>query len=98
MLNGVVSLYDSMYKGSADRYVTEEDSENYYVIKLARTARDAYTAVIPYSTDNPNGKFYGVDNGSQLIPAYRAYVEPSTGVGPSYYEIVYDRAIVFHKK
>jgi hypothetical protein len=39
-----------------------------------------------------------VDNGSQLILAYRAYVEPSTGVGPSYYEIVYDRAIVFHKK
>lgn len=98
MLNGVVSLYDSMYKGSADRYVAEEDSENYYVIKLARTARDAYTAVIPYSTDNPNGKFYGVDNGSQLILAYRAYVEPSTGVGPSYYEIVYDRAIVFRKK
>lgn len=97
MLNGIVSLYDSMYAGSADKYVSE-GAENYYVIKMARTAQDDYTAVIPYSTDNPNGKFYGADNGSQLLLAYRAYVEPATGVGPSYYEIVYDRAIVFHKK
>lgn len=29
--------------------------------------------------------------------AFRAYMD-ETGVGPSYYEIVYDRTIVFHKK
>ena len=67
-------------------------------MKLARAAKDEFTAAIPYSTDNPNGRFYGADNEAQLFLAYRAYVEPETGVGPSYYEIVYDRAIVFHKK
>ena len=97
-LNGIVSLYDSMYEGSAAEYLPGEDGSSYYVMKMARTARDDYTALIPYSTDNPNGQFYGADNGAQLLLAYRAYVEPETGVGPSYYEIVYDRAIVFHKK
>lgn len=98
MLNGIVSLYDSMYADSADAYLDGEDSGSYYVMKLARIAEDAPTASIPYSTDNPNGRFYGADNGAQLFLAYRAYMEPETGVGPSYYEIVYDRAIVFHKK
>ena len=98
MLNGIVSLYDSMYAGSADAYLTGEGDGNYYVMKLARTAEDEFTASIPYSTDNANGRFYGADNETQLFLAYRAYVEPETGVGPSYYEIVYDRAIVFHKK
>lgn len=98
MLNGIVSLYDSMYADSADAYLDGEDSGSYYVMKLARIFEDAPTASIPYSTDNPNGRFYGADNGAQLFLAYRAYMEPETGVGPSYYEIVYDRAIVFHKK
>lgn len=98
MLNGIVSLYDSMYADSASAYLPGEDSDSYYAMKLARTAQDAYTASIPYSMDKPNGRFYGADNGTQLFLAYRAYVEPETGVGPSYYEIVYDRAIVFHKK
>ena len=98
MLNGIVSLYDSMYGGSADAYLDGEDGGSYYVMKLARAAGDEFTAAIPYSTDNPNGRFYGADNEMQLFLAYRAYVEPETGVGPSYYEIVYDRAIVFHKK
>lgn len=82
----------------AAEYLSGQDSSSYYVMKMARTAGDDYTALIPYSTDNPNGQFYGADNGAQLLLAYRAYVEPETGVGPSYYEIVYDRAIVFHKK
>ena len=97
-LNGIVSLYDSMYGDSAAEYLPDADSSKYYVLKMARTALDSHTAVIPYSTDNPNGRFYGADNGTQLLIAYRAYVEPETGVGPSYYEIVYDRAIVFDKK
>ena len=67
-------------------------------MRLARTADDEFTAAIPYSTGNENGRFYGADNETQLFLAYRAYVEPETGVGPSHYEIVYDRAIVFHKK
>jgi len=100
MLNGVTSIYDSLYKGTAGTYLKEahNDIDDYYVYKLARTQIDQQTAVIPYSTGNKKGKFYGVDNGQKLLLAYRAYIEKATGIGPSYYEIVYDRAIVFHKK
>ena len=99
MLNGVCSIYDSLYTGSASEYL-EEDCENpdqYYVYKMARTEMDEYTAAIEYSTGNEKGKFYGVDNGNPLLLAFRAYLD-ETGVGASYYEIIYDRAIVFHKK
>lgn len=99
MLNGVCSVYDSLFKGSADQYLGDdcENPDQYYVYKMARTKMDDYTAVIEYSTDNEKGKFYGVDNESNLLLAFRAYLD-ETNVGPSYYEIIYDRAIVFHKK
>ena len=64
---------------------------------MARTQMDEYTRVIEYSTGNEKGRFYGADNGATLLMAFRAYMD-ETGVGPSYYEIVYDRTIVFHKK
>lgn len=99
MLNGVCSVYDSLFKGSADQYLGNdcENPDQYYVYKMARTKMDDYTAVIEYSTDNEKGKFYGVDNESNLLLASRAYLD-ETNIGPSYYEIIYDRAIVFHKK
>ena len=99
MLNGVCSVYDSLFGGSADPYLGTDcaDAEKYYVYKMARTKMDNYTKIIEYSSGNEKGKFYGVDNGDTLLLAYRAYVD-ETGVGASYYEIVYDRAIVFHKR
>ena len=99
MLNGVCSVYDSLFPGSACAYLEEncQDSDSYYVYKMARTKLDDYTAVIEYSTGNEKGKFYGTDNGDNLLLAFRAYMD-TTNVGASYYEIVYDRAIVFHKK
>ena len=44
-----------------------------------------------------DGKYYGLDDGADMLIAFRAYIEEATGVGPDYNEIVYDRAIVFHK-
>lgn len=99
MLNGVASAYDSEYEGSTEAYLPEgtADADKFYVYKFARTQDDEYTAEVQYSTDNASGKYYGVDNGESLFMAFRAYLDES-GVGPSYYEIIYDRAIVFHKK
>ena len=99
MLNGVCSVYDSMYSGTAREFLGEEckDVDSYYVYKMARTQMDENTKIIEYSTGNEKGKFYGVDNNNNLVLAFRAYVD-QTGVGPSYYEIIYDRTIVFHKK
>ena len=64
MLNGVCSVYDSLFKGSADQYLGNdcENPDQYYVYKMARTKMDDYTAVIEYSTDNE----------SNLLLAFRA--------------------------
>ena len=99
MLNGVCSVYDTMYAGTAREFLGEDckDVDSYYVYKMARTQMDENTKIIEYSTGNEKGKFYGVDNDNNLVLAFRAYVD-QTGVGPSYYEIIYDRTIVFHKK
>ena len=99
MLNGVSSVYDSLFEGNADAYLEDgcEDANQYYVYKLARTELDDYTAVVEYSTDNEKGNFYGVDNGSPMLMAFRAYLD-ETGTGASYNELIYDRTIVFHKK
>lgn len=83
MLNGVCSIYDSMFEGSADEYLKDSaDADNYYVYKLARTKTDDYTAVIPYSTGNADGKYYGADNNTPMLMAFRAYID-ETGVGAS---------------
>ncbi len=99
-LNGVASAYDAQYVGSADAYLAEgyHDSENYYVYNFDRYGTEPYSTQVEYSTDNEKGKYYGVDDGQDLRIAFRAYVEPETGVGPAYDEIVYDRAILFYKE
>jgi hypothetical protein len=98
MLNGVVSIYDSIFEGSAQPYLKDDpDADKYYVYKMARTRMDDDTAIIEYSTGNEKGKYYGVDNGNPVIVAFRSYLE-DTGTGASYYEVIYDRVIVFHKK
>ena len=57
---------------------------------MAREAMDDHTAVIPYSTGNEQGKFYGVDNENPVFVLFRIYVD-ETGVGANYYELVNDR-------
>ena len=99
MLNGICSVYDSLFEGSATEYLEDgcENANQYYVYKMARTQMDEHTAIIEYSTGNEKGKYYGVDNGNPLLLAFRAYLD-ETGVGGSYYELIYDHAIIFHKK
>lgn len=99
MLNGICSVYDSLFEGSATEYLEDgcENADQYYVYKMARTQMDEHTAIIEYSTGNEKGKYYGVDNGNPLLLAFRAYLD-ETGVGGSYYELIYDHAIIFHKK
>lgn len=99
LINGVCSVYNSMLPGSAAPYLGDDtkEADGYYVYKMARTQMDEHTAIIPYSTGNEQGRFYGVDNGSTVFVLFRLYVD-ETGIGASYYELINDRVIVFHKK
>ena len=99
LFNGVCTVFDSMLENSADEYLDDQSNEkdDFYVYKMARAQMDDHTAIIPYSTGNEDGKFYGVDNDNPVFVLFRIYLD-ETGVGASYYELVNDRVIVFHKK
>lgn len=99
LFNGVCTVFDSMLSGSAGAYLDErgQGADEFYAYKMARKATDEHTAIIPFSTGNEQGRFYGVDNDNPVFVLFRIYVD-ETGVGANYYELVNDRVIVFHKK
>jgi len=99
LFNGVCTVFDSMVKGSAQPFLEGDTAgaDGFYVYRMARKATDDHTVEIPYSTGNAQGKFYGVDNEHPVFVLFRLYLD-ETGVGASYYELVNDRVIVFHKR
>lgn len=102
-LAGIASIYDRSFEGSAEGYVPAEvaDPDDFYVFKLARPGwalADGHTVEVPASTGNPRGRCYVADAGQPLFCAFRAYMEPETGAGPAYSELIWDRLMVFHKK
>lgn len=77
------------------------DPDDFYVFKLARSGwalADGHTVEVPASTGNPRGRCYVADAGQPLFCAFRAYMEPETGAGPAYSELIWDRLMVFYKK
>jgi hypothetical protein len=102
LLNGVADVYSSLFLNSAVSFFPPgyANAGNYYVYKMARHASypGENCVIVPYSTGNPQGAAYGVDNNQSVFAAFRAYIELATGIGTSYYEIQFDRAIIFHKK
>ena len=85
---------------SADMYFPEgyENAKYYYVVKMARKREEGNEIIIPYSTGNPAGTAYGVDNNKDAYIGFRVYVNKETEVGPALFDIVWDHAILFSKK
>ncbi len=86
---------DVDFNGSAEEYLPDNPNAKYlYVYKLARDCNgDQYCYEVPY-----NAKGYGIDLDQPLMISWRLYLEKATKTGPSYSEIVYDRAIKFDPK
>ena len=100
LLNGIAGTSSLEYANSAADYFPPgyENAKHYYVYKIARSAPDGEPCVIvPYSTGNPFGKAFGVDNNKDAFIAFRAYIDVNTQVGPSLFELIWDRAILFTK-
>lgn len=99
-LNGVSVIYSPDCEGSANEFFPKdcEVSDDYYVYKMARKGCGNCVAVIPYSTGNPKGACYGVDNYQEIFVGFRSYVNQKTLVGPAPYNIIWDQAILFRKK
>ena len=93
--NGVGAINDPDFNGTADAYLPGNPNAKYlYVYKIARHSNGD-----PHSFEVPTGPgAYGIGLDQPLFIAWRSYLEKSTKTGPSYSEIVYDKAIKFDPK
>jgi hypothetical protein len=93
--NGVGSIEDPVFNGTAKEYLPDNPNAKYlYVYKIARNCTGD-----PNCFEVPNGPgAYGIALDQPLMIVWRLYLEKSTKTGPSYNEIVYDRAIKFDPK
>ena len=90
--NGVGMITDQDFNGTAEEYLPDNPDAKYlYVYKIARNCEgDPHCYELPYGRGG-----YGIDLDQPLFIAWRMYLEEATKTGPSYSEIVYDRAIKF---
>ncbi len=94
-IKGVGMISDSDFNRTAEAYFPGDPNAKYlYVYKIARHSNgDPHCFELPYG---PGGHGIGADE--PLFIFWRAYLEKATKTGPSYSEIVYDRAIKFSPK
>lgn len=90
--NGVGSISDEYFSGTAEEYLPDNPNAKYlYVYKVARNCNgDPHCYEVPYGIGA-----YGIELDQPLWIGWRSYLEEVTETGPSYSEIVYDRAIKF---
>jgi hypothetical protein len=90
--NGVGMISDLDFNGTAEEYLPDNPNAKYlYVYKVARNCDgDPHCYELPYGAGA-----YGIELDQPLFIFWRSYLEESTKTGPSYSEIVYDRAIKF---
>ncbi len=91
-LNGVVAVTDEDIAGSANSYLPGNPNAGlFYVWKFARHCNgEAGCTEVPYCCGG-----LGIPADVPIRIAYRTYVEPGTGIGPTCTEILYDQAIHF---
>ncbi|MDD1757443.1 MAG: hypothetical protein LUQ22_01745 [Methanotrichaceae archaeon] len=93
--NGVNAITDADFNKTAQEYLPDNPNAKYlYVYKVARHCDgDPHCYEVPYGVGG-----YGIELDQPLFIFWRIYLENSTKTGPSYSEIVYDRAIKFDPK
>ncbi|HHT01529.1 MAG TPA: hypothetical protein GXZ96_02380 [Firmicutes bacterium] len=99
--NGVAgTVFTDELQYSADEYfpACDKNSRYYYVVKMARRATERNDIIIPYSTGNPQGSAYGVDNNQKLFLVIRMYLNQKTKVAAAPFDIIWGHAILFTKK
>ena len=101
LLNGVVAArITNELQYPADEYFPKhyKYSKFYYVVKMARESKEGNEVIIPYSTGNPQGSAFVVDNNQNVLIGFRAYVNQETKIASPMYDIIWSRAILFTKK
>ncbi len=95
VFNSVGMISDSDFSGTAQDYLPDSPNAKYlYVYKIARKCGDdPHCYALPYGMGSR-----GIDLDQRFLLFFRIYLEKPTKTGPSYSEIVYDRAMKFSPK
>jgi len=95
IFNAIGAISNLELNGTAEEYLPDNPNAKYlYVYKIARNCNGE-----PHCFEVPTGPgAYGISLNQPLLIAWRSYLEKATKTGPSYSEIVYDRAIKFDPK
>jgi hypothetical protein len=99
--NGVVGANTTdKSRYPATEYFPEDykNSKYYFAVKMARKPEEGNEVIIPYSTGNPKGSAFGVDNNEDAYVGFRIYANPTTNVAPAIFDTIWSRAILFRKK
>lgn len=106
--NGVAGMTSHSFvidgKSSAEEYLPGDPVAPYlYAIKVKRTCDpdEKFCVPVPLPGGDPEHKdnpYYGIGLTDPMMIGYRAYLNPATKSGPSYDDIVFDRAIWFRRK
>ncbi len=93
--NGIGAISDADFNGTGQEYLPNNPDAKYlYVFKVARNCNgDPHCFKVPYGPGS-----YGIHPNQPIYIWWRSYLEKATKTGPSYSEIVYDRAIKFSPK
>lgn len=104
--NGVASMTSHKFAGSAQRYIPGDPMARYlYAVRLVRgdcPKGDKYCVSVPVPTKpwwlepTTPGSADGIGKDQPALIAWRAYLNPKTKSGPSYDDIIPDRAIWFN--
>jgi hypothetical protein len=94
---GVGAVTDADFNGTAEEYLPNNPHAKYlYVYKVARNCDESESHCFEVPSDlNLPEKKYGIPIENPLLIGWRLYLEKATKTGPSYNEIVYDKAIKF---
>lgn len=102
--NGVKGMTSQYFanngKSSAEEYIPHDPVAPYlYAVKVKRTCEhgDMFCVEVPLPEEDPN-PYHGIGLTDPMLIGYRAYLNPVTKSGPSYDDIVFDRAIWFKTK
>jgi hypothetical protein len=90
--NAVGAISNLDFNGTAEEYLPDNPNAKYlYVYKIARNCNGDINCF-----EVPTGPgAYGIRLDQPLFITWRSYLDAATRTGPSYSEIVYDRAIKF---
>ena len=93
-LNGVGSVDNTVFPTAEEFLLGNPLARYFYVYKIARHCDSNESLPCLAIPTGPGAA--GIPVTQPAFLAFRAYVEPSTKVGPAYEEVLYDRAIKFN--